>query len=163
MKLAGILCLVLACAGAGMYAARRLKREVAAFEQLIGLTEQCAAMIRCQSPELSELLRQLGEMGQFRFPDMVRRGLSPGTPPGALWRSAVWNDSTVPKAAREMICSLGEVLGTTDVSGQLSAIALHRERLERAAEESRERCLRQGKLYQSLGLLGGALVAVLLM
>ncbi len=163
MKLVGLLCLVLACAGAGVYAAGRLKREVTAFEQLISLTEQCAAVIRCQSPELPELLRQLGDMGQFHFPDVVRRGLSPGKPPVELWHNAVWSDSAVPKAARETICSLGEVLGTTDVSGQLSAIALHRERLERAAAESRERCLRQGKLYRSLGLLGGALVAVLLM
>lgn len=163
MKLLGILCLVLACTGAGIYAARKLKKEVTAFEQLISLTEQCASVIRCQSPELAELLRQLGEMGQFHFPDAVRRGLAPGVSPSVLWRSAIWNDSAVPKAAREILCSLGEVLGTTDLPGQLSAIALHQERLERAATESRERCLRQGKLYRSLGMLGGALLAILLL
>lgn len=165
MKLAGILCLVLACAGAGCYAAGRLRREVSAFEQLIRLTESAAAYIRCQAPELEDLLRLLSAEcgGSFRFLAEVSEELGPDVPPAAVWRNAVRRDPVVPGAAREILYSLGEVLGTTDIPGQLSAIALHRSRLERAAADSRERCARQGKLYRALGLLGGAMTAVLLL
>lgn len=166
MKLTGILCIVLACAGAGAYASGRLRREVTAFEQLISLTESCAAYIRCQSPELDELMRTLAEQpsfGRFHFLKTVSEELSPGIPPSMIWNSAVCSDSSVPKSAKEILCSLGTVLGTTDTPGQLSAIELHCHRLQRAAEESRERSERQGKLYRSLGLLGGAMLAVLLL
>lgn len=165
MRLLGILCLVLACIGAGLWASGRLRRESAAFDQLIRLTESAAAYIRCQAPELRDLLRMLSEEcgNGFRFLAEVSEGLRPDAPPAAVWRSAVRKDPAVPRAAREILYSLGEVLGTTDIPGQLSALALHRARLERAAAESRERCARQGKLYRALGLLGGAMTAVLLL
>lgn len=165
MKLTGILCILLACAAAGMYASGRLKKEVTAYERLISLTESCAAYIRCQSPELGELMLMLSEQSafrQFRFLKTVSENLSPGTPPSAVWNKAVFADTAVPKGAKEILCSLGTVLGTTDTPGQLSAIELHGTRLKRAAEESRERSGRQGKLYRSLGLLGGAMLAVML-
>lgn len=165
MKLTGIVCIILACTGAGMYAARRLRREVMAYERLISLIESCAAYIRCQSPELDELLHILaGEsiFGGFRFLHEVSERMHPGTPPSAIWNAAIYSDPAVPKGAKEILCSLGTVLGTTDTSGQLSAIALHSTRLKRAAEESRERMERQGKLYRALGMLGGAMLAVLL-
>lgn len=166
MKLFGILCIMLACTGAGMYAAAKLRYEVTAYERLISLTESCAAYIRCQCPELDELLLLLSEQpafGAFGFLREISERLAPGMPPSAVWCSAVCSDAAVPKGAQEILCSLGGVLGTTDIPGQLSAIELHCTRLKRAAEESRERCERQGKLYRSLGLLGGAMLALLLL
>lgn len=166
MKLTGILCIILACTGAGIYAARKLRQEVTAYERLISLAESCAAYIRCQSPELDELLAMLAEhpaYSSFHFLKAVSEKLSPETPPSALWNAAVCNDDAVPKGAQEILCSLGTVLGTTDTTGQISAIELHCTRLKRAAEESRECFQRQGKLYRSLGLLGGAMLAVMLL
>ncbi len=166
MKLTGIICIILACTGAGMYAAAKLRCEVIAYERLLSLTESCSAYIRCQSPELDELLYTLSAQPSFRQFDFLRavcERLSPGIPPSGIWSDAVYADASVPKGAKEILCSLGEVLGTTDISGQLSAIALHSSRLQRAASESRERYRRQGKLYRALGILGGAMIAVLLL
>lgn len=165
MKLAGILCILLACTGAGMYASAKLRQEAAAYERLISLTESCAAYIRCQSPELDELLLLLSAQPSlhFRFLREAAERLRPGIPPSMVWNSAVCSDADVPKGAREILYSLGAVLGTTDIHGQLSAIELHCNRLKRAAAESRERCERLGKLYRSLGMLGGAMLAILLL
>lgn len=165
MRLAGILCIMLACTGLGMYAAAKLRQEVAAYERLIALTESCAAYIRCQSPELDELLLMLAAQPSlhFHFLEEVGERLKPGILPSAVWNTAVCSDTSVPKGAREILCSLGAVLGTTDIPGQISAIALHSDRLRRAAEESRERSVRLGKLYRSLGMLGGAMLAILLL
>ena len=164
MRLLGILLVAAACAGAGFLAAARLRRETIALERLILLTESASAYIRCQSPELADLLQLLADdCGEFRFLTEIAAKLRPGVPPSALWREAVERDTAVPEAAKDILCSLGEVLGTTDKAGQLSALALHRERLLRAAGESRDRSLRQGKLYRSLGLLGGAMAVVLLL
>ncbi len=165
MKLLGILLIAGACTGIGFLAEQRLRQETRAIEQLIVLLESTAAYIRCQSPELCDLLLLLeGDCGgAFGFLHEVGEGLQPGISPSTLWSDAVKRDTSVPKAAREILCSLGSVLGTTDKAGQLSAIALHRERLLQAAGESRERTLRQGRLYRSLGMLGGAMAAVLLL
>ncbi|MBR3630805.1 MAG: stage III sporulation protein AB [Oscillospiraceae bacterium] len=165
MRLLGIILVAGACTGIGFLATGRLRRETSAMEQLIVLLECAAAYIRCQSPELCDLLSLLAEDcgGAFRFPAEVSRSLAPGVPPAGLWCEAVRKDPGVPAAARDILCSLGSVLGTTDKAGQLAALALHRDRLLKAAGESRERCQRQGKLYRSLGLLGGTMAAVLLL
>ena len=165
MKLLGIVLVASACAGVGFLAAGRLRRETKAMEQLIVMLDSAAAYIRCQSPELCDLLRLLAEDcgGVFRFPAEVSRCLMPGVPPAGLWCEAVRRDPAVPAAAADILCSLGSVLGTTDKAGQLAALDLHRDRLLQAAGECRERSLRQGKLYRSLGLLGGTLAAVLLL
>ena len=165
MKLMGILLIAGACAGIGILADQRLRQETRAIEQLVVLMETAAAYIRCQSPELCDLLPLLAQepCGRFRFLREVGEKLQPGIAPAALWNDAVRRDPDIPAAAEAILCSLGSVLGTTDKAGQLSAIGLHKERLLQAAGESRERSLRQGKLYRSLGLLAGAMAAVLLL
>ncbi len=166
MRLLGLLCIVLACTGAGLYASAKLKRDARSMERLIALTEDCAALIRCQTPELDELLERLAAHPNYRcfaFLHEISTKLSPTAPPGMLWQRAVRADAAVPAQARDILCSLGNVLGTTDVDGQLAALELHRTQLRAMARESRERSTRQGKLYRSLGLLGGMMLAVLLL
>ncbi len=166
MKLLGLFCILLACTGAGLYASARLKRETRAAELLMAWTEDCAACIRCQNTELRELLGQMAvhpNYSRFGFLKAVSEGLSPGTPPQEVWQRAVRSDPAVPARVQEILCSLGNVLGTTDTQGQLAALELHRIQLRAAAGESRERYTVQGKLYRSLGLLGGAAAVVLLL
>lgn len=166
MKLLGIVLLVLACAGTGYLAALHLRDDQRSLELLCAWTEDAAACIRHQQTEVSELLEFLAahpNYRRFRFMSDILDKLSPMSAPGVLWEAAVSSDSAVPAAARHILISLGQTLGTTDCEGQLAALTLHRTQLVQAAQEAREVCQTKGKLCRALGLLGGAMAAVILM
>ena len=166
MRLLGVLCVLLACAAAGCYAASRLKDAAEAQTCLIALTEDAAALIRCLQPELPEMLLDLSEKPiyqRFTFLRTAGEGMRPGTPPADIWTAAVDADPAVPQEVRGILCRLGATLGTTDVTGQLAALSLIRTELEQAAAAAQRRCETQGRLYPRLGVLGGAMLAVLLL
>lgn len=77
------------------------------------------------------------------------------------WQHVLEEEREVPPGAVQILLSLGGTLGATDGEGQLSALALHRQELERAEQEWREKYRTQGALYPKLGLLGGAVLVLL--
>ena len=62
---------------------------------------------------------------------------------------------------KEVLLELGEELGTTDLEGQLSALSQAHIQLQRFQDTYRVTYQKKGKLYRSLGLLAGLLLAVL--
>lgn len=165
MKFIGILLLFLASSGAGLYASQSLRNDVRRTETLIALTEECSAYIRYQQPELDELIRILAQNSMYRdfaFLQNFCEQLNPCSEPSFVWCQAVRNDNAVPVQTKEILDSLGHVLGTTDVDGQLSALEMHRTQLQQALSICRERYQKQGKLYQSLGILTGCMLGIFL-
>ena len=164
MKLAGMLLLLLASAGAGCLAAGRLRSQRQALELLCAWTADAAACIRYTHAELPELLGMLAEhpgFRRFRFAGDILEKLSPMTPPQMLWQAAVEGDPEVPAPAQPILIRLGTSLGTTDTEGQLAALALCRTQLLKAAEDAAESCRVKGRLYRVLGVLGGLMLSVL--
>ena len=165
MRLIGILCLVTACAGIGCCRSAKLHEDVLSLERLCAMLDDAAACIRHQRLELWELLSFLAahpNNRRFRFLHKVAEQLSPLTVPAELWKQAVMSDRAVPDAAKPILSALGAGLGTTDCEGQLAALSLYRGQLQRAAADAREIFRTKGKLCRTLGLLGGAMAAVVL-
>ena len=165
MKWIGILLLFLSSSGTGIYASQNLRNDMRRTEKLIALTEECSAYIRYQQPELDELIDILSQNSayqEFHFLRNISENKNPYLMPSAIWNEAIQNDNSVPVATREILESLGHILGTTDIEGQLSALELHRIQLQQILSGCRERYQKQGKLYQSLGILAGCMLGVLL-
>ena len=66
-------------------------------------------------------------------------------------------------AESELMLSLGRSLGTSDISGQLSLIELHSEKLGALRKSASEESAKKGKLFRSVGALCGIGAAVLIM
>ena len=66
-------------------------------------------------------------------------------------------------AESELMLSLGRSLGTSDISGQLSLIELHSEKLSALRKSASEESAKKGKLFRSVGALCGIGAAVLIM
>jgi len=79
------------------------------------------------------------------------------------WREALekWSNALGREEAA-ILASLSDVLGRSDLESQLSAIALAQEQLEQRIAGVRERALKQGNLYRSMGVLGGVAAAIIL-
>ena len=63
---------------------------------------------------------------------------------------------------RQILADLGNVLGSTGLQGQINQLNLLQSRLKSQWEMASQRYAINGKLYRSLGLLGGLLMVILL-
>ena len=149
-----------------MYQAGRLRRDARAHDLLLSLLSECGVYIRTMQTELPELLVLLSEKPAYREFGFLRRAgeqMTPGCMPGTVVCEAIRRDSGIPVAVQETLIRLGSVLGTTDLEGQLAALELARAEISRSGAEAHAKSTVQGRLFRLLGMLGGAMLAVLLM
>ena len=71
-------------------------------------------------------------------------------------------DKSVPDEEKAVLAELVEVLGTTDVQGQVSCIASQLVRMEELRELRRQEYIQKGRLYRSLGVMAGVSVGIIL-
>lgn len=165
MKFLGILCILAACAGTGIYLAMRLKNQFRQYQKLLAFLADCAVYIRYQGLPLQELFAVLSEHPDYENLDFLGKlkqsALSFRISPEILWTEAVQN-STIPPEARQILQNLGYELGKTDTQGQLAVLELYQTQMQSAYEQFRTGYQKKSRLYQSLGWLGGAMLAVLL-
>lgn len=173
MKILGILCILTACAGTGIYSAMRLTGQIRIYQKLLAFLQDCAIYIRYQGLPLQELLALLAGhpdyetldfLGHFKNPDDADN-LDDSDHPGRnleiQWENAL-ADSRIPGEARRILRNLGHELGKTDTQGQLAVLELYQTQMQSAYEQFRGDSQKKGRLYQSLGWLGGAMLAILL-
>ena len=91
--------------------------------------------------------------------------LQTGQTAGTAWNTAV--DSarsglSLSKEDLEIIRSFGSALGASDTEGQMKHIAATQEKLAVQLEQARQACGKNQKLFQSLGVYAGILIAILL-
>ena len=79
------------------------------------------------------------------------------------WRRLVAELEGLTPEGRAALLPLGEVLGRYEAQGQREAIAQARSALDRERERAEGEKLRMGRVYQALGLSGGAFLVILLL
>lgn len=166
MKTAGILFVFAASICAGCYASYNIKAQCRTVRLLETLLEDFMIYIRYQSLPMEDLLALFAEHENYQeiaFLQRVRAAFRPEMPSHLLWCEEVRRDGQIVPPAQEILCALGNVLGTTDVQGQLTALETHRLQMHKLADTMQENCQKKGALYRHLGLLAGAMLAVLLL
>lgn len=82
--------------------------------------------------------------------------------------SNAWNESLVITKTNlvpedmEMLRAFGKMLGKTGVEGQVKEIELTNMLLDEQAEDARKKKMKNGKMYQSLGVISGLAICILL-
>lgn len=162
LKAVGLCCVLLAGGLTGLQLSGQLRRRITRLETLVMLLEEMTSMLRYQAPTVRELLDAL--CGQARYAQLgfLHTAQATAQPFGAAWQAGLAADRQLTPAERELLQGLGSTLGSTDLEGQLAAIALYRVRLDEQLAGAQAVYARKGRLYRSLGVLGGAMVAVLL-
>lgn len=84
-------------------------------------------------------------------------------PFGESWRQAVDELELLSPEARAALLPLGEVLGRYEADSQRQALEHARQALEREKLRAQEERHRLGRVYQALGLSGGAFLVILLL
>lgn len=84
-------------------------------------------------------------------------------PFGESWRQAVNGLELLSPEGRAALLPLGEVLGRYEADSQRKALEHARQALEREELRAQEERRRLGRVYQVLGLSGGAFLVILLL
>ena len=117
-------------------------------------------------PPTRQLIEQLSHMEQFAeltYLASCKHMLRSGTPFAGSWKESIYAcTDRMGKEETEILAALGDVLGSADLDSQLNAIACACTALEQRLTTAKNRNETQGKLYRSLGTLGGLAAAVLL-
>lgn len=80
-----------------------------------------------------------------------------------LWRRLVSEQSTLDPEGQAILYPLGDTLGRYEVHRQLEALSAARRRLAELSARLETESRRKGRVYQALGLSGGAFLVILLL
>lgn len=170
LKTAGIFLILLSGAGIGFSKSRELTLREKNLRQFLQLIVFLRGEIRCGSAPLPEAFREIagklpGIYGEFLGEVSLRLRNSPGCLLEDIFEQCFrekLGGMEFSGEERELICSLGGRLGYLDREMQLRQLELCEEETQRCLDDLRKEMPEKKKIYQSLGVLGGILLAVLL-
>lgn len=166
VKYLGALMVIISCGGFGFAMAAAHRAEERQLSQLCDVLVYLSSELQYRMTPLPELCVGAGNLGKgpvFRtFTDLghiLRERANPDV--SACLQLALKKNDPVP-SVHDLMVSLGSTLGMFDLSGQLEAIHLLRNRCSQVLDKltlNREDRLRS---YQTLGICAGAALVILL-
>lgn len=162
-------CMLAGCAAwTGFRAARELRRRERMLGELDQGLELLSRELGLSAAPMDELLEKLAQRTTGAAQALFRGA---GEALGKLdvqsfsqgWSIVVHNLPDLEQDAREALVRLGQVLGSYGGAEQRQAIAAARKELGQLRERARSEWRRMGKVYQALGLSGGAFFLILLL
>ena len=146
-----------------MAASASLKRQVTYCNALRLFLEELGVLMRWNGDTLPVLIEILAERQTYAPLSFLKRiRLEMHTSFSEAWRAAVEKEQKLPEDLYSLLLSMGESLGTSDLEGQLSTLGQYLAQLEQIYQAAWAAYRTKGKLFRSMGLLGGMSAALLL-
>ncbi len=170
IKLIGGLFIVAASSCLGFQKALKYKNRVKELTDLQTAAAQLETEIRFTQAPLAQAFIAVSKTADgiisAIFEEAAKRlDIHTGDTAADAWQIAVENhriNLSMTKADLETVISFGTALGGSDVEGQLKHISAVREKLRVQLAEARESSQKNQKLFTSLGIYAGILIAILL-
>lgn len=164
LKWIGIVLVAATCLLIGNRRTATLRERVRIWEQSARLATMLDSRIRYTAQPIPPLLKEL-----YRTSDLSALGFLPrlaDCPAAELaseWCRCVEGELTaLSPPDRQLLAAFGGLLGRTDVCGQTAHCRAYAARFEERRAAAEKEFSEKGKLYPTMGLLGGLGVAVLL-
>ena len=163
LKLIAIALLFFACGLTGAFLTRAMQVRVRELECILQMLTALRTQMQFSRAPLEAMLTQV--CAQERHPQFLPHCLAQmqaGTPFPVAWKHAAQQAAGVKDEDRQLLFSVGELLGSTDASGQREGLQLHEELAAQLLETARAKKESHGKTYFSLGVLSGLTLVILL-
>lgn len=152
----------------GFQAAAGLRRRVRAVRETEAGLALLERELELSAPPLPRLLERGAEHSQGPARALFQgclRGLDSLDQEdfSSLWRRLVREQTGLPAEGQAVLLSLGDTLGRYEGERQREALSAARRRLEELAGRLEADSRHQGRVYQALGLSGGAFLVILLL
>jgi len=168
IRLTGAVLVAAGGAFLGFQAAAGLRRRVRVLRQMEAGLALLERELELNAPPLSRLM----ERGAAHS-EGPARALFEGCLQGldhldredfsTLWRHLTAEQSALPPEGQAILSPLGDTLGRYEAERQREALSAARRQLEELASRLEKDSRRQGRVYQALGLSGGAFLIILLL
>ena len=168
LRLLGFCLIAAGCALAGESCCARLRIRALSLERCEALAQALGEELRYTMAPVEILMTSLGERQQFSPLGFLRRCACLCTAGEAFpkaWKRAVTEEAERLALSREdleLLLPWGEFLGAADLESQLGQLKLAGLSLGRQREDARQRWRTLGKLYSTLGVLGGVFAVIVL-
>lgn len=151
----------------GCYMSAGLRKRLMLLKAVNAMLEEISILIRYKAATVFEITEAIGKDNRFSELGFISGIKDTCTEPSAFslrWEEAVmsYNFGSIKPQDLLFISSIGQNLGSSDIEGQLSTLALKKEELKALLAEAESDCKNKSKLYSSLGILTGAFITVLL-
>lgn len=143
----------------------KLSERVRTAELLISLSDEISSEIRFCSYTVMEITEHIYNNSNYKKLDFIAEIIEMSQTRydmHEMWREAVIKSDILHGDEKDIMVSMGNILGTSDTDGQISAIELHKKRLERVLENAVREYEQKGRMYRSMGVLAGAMAGIML-
>lgn len=163
----GAILIVAACSGCGFSIAAGKRKEERLLLQLLQILQLMESELRYRLTPLPDLCRMAaGEAkGTLRvvFLNLYRELSWQKLPDaGSCMSAAIQRTGDISGRVRRLLVQLGQTLGRFDLEGQLHGIQAVGKRCEESLESIRKNRDERLRSYQTLGICGGAALAIIL-
>ena len=169
-RIVGCILVVAAGAGMGFSGSMRLSEQIRILEKLLQMVICLKGEIRCGNASLPDAFygaagRMNGKYREFLISAADRMKAGTGEKLSQICRECAENSlkkSCLTHGEKDAFFSFGEYLGYMDLEMQMRQLSLYENNLEAEILKRKAEASGKKKLYQGIGILGGLLLAVLL-
>lgn len=162
LKLIGAVMIMLAGIGCGYSFSSKVKKHIRDIEAVNSMFTETAMMINFNAVTFRELIIHLKECPQTRGLKFLNVDLSSVDIRDRMVESVKKNSDNFDEEEVKQLYGFFMQLGLSDLEGQLLMTKKYHEFFRSRFENLQEESLKKCRLYNSLGALGGAFIAVIL-
>lgn len=167
MLLRLIAAVMFAAAGAviGFSKAEGLRNDLELCRETGELLRMSAILIRFQGLDVYQLsarLKNSSDLHKLTFLNSLPEGFSEEENFHDLWKKAVSGQENIPEEERMILLNFGEIIGTSDIPGQMTSIEAIGAELSGIESRRRENFIRKSRLYRSTCTLFGIMAGILI-
>ena len=148
---------------AGIMLSQRLRQRQELCVQIGALLRDAAVCIRYVGMNVYDMVRRFRsspELSGLTFLRNLPESFSEGENFREQWQRSL-SGQELPPEERDILSELGEMLGKTDIDGQLAELGVLEERVRCLENERRSVYTQKGRMYRSVGVLFGVMVGIL--
>lgn len=155
-----IICFVI-----GMIFSAGLKMRVLQLRKFVAMLDEMAVMIRFRAVRTRELIEEISRhesFASFIFLNILNECLELDDDINHSWKTAAARSVFLSESDKDILLSVGEQIGSTDIDGQLSMLALNKSLAERNLFQAENEYRTKGKMLRTVwglcGLAAGIMV-----
>ena len=149
----------------GMGFSSSLKAKEKRLYLMTKMLDDISSMIRWNALTVSDISERLYKSGSYEklgFLCKLWEKLEEGVSFPLAWKEAVSGAAVLDEDEKTKLCELGQVLGSADIEGQLSSIALIQTEIGKMHDEQAEKYRTKGRLYRTVGVTVGAMAGIMI-
>lgn len=163
IKLAAAIMFTAAGALCGVHFSERLRSEQELCRSITALIIRCTSLIRSLGLDVYRLSYELkrGGFDTLDFIDKLPEEYSYSVTFSQAWKNAV-DSQSMGSEERDLLIRLGNILGTSDIDGQVAALSVIQAEAEELSVRRGQAYIRKSRLYRSSGALFGVMLGILI-